>query len=81
MSAHISIPDSFPVLCQDGLYFSHIYKFPEEAGDYRGLDSVKITKGRNSLKKKVEGCRKGVSGCHSSLEVRAGAGSHLVSVF
>lgn len=78
---YILILDLFLVLCQDGLYFSYIYKFFEEVGDYRGLDFVKIIKGRNSLKKKVEGCRKGVSGCYSFLEVRVGVGSYFVFVF
>lgn len=42
-SAHISTPKQFLALCQNGLGFSHIYKFSEEAGDYSGLESFKIT--------------------------------------
>lgn len=74
VSAHISMPNSFPVLCQDGLRLSHIYKCPEEAGDYSGLDSFKITRGRKSLKKRVEGGRKESISCRSSP-----CGSYLVS--
>lgn len=46
--AQVSGPNSSPVLCQDGV----MYQSPEEAEDCSGLDSFKITKGRNSWKKK-----------------------------
>lgn len=49
MSAHISTPKQFLALCQNGLGFSHIYKFSEEAGDYSGFKSFKITESRNKL--------------------------------
>lgn len=67
MSAHISTPKQFLALHQNGLGFSRIYKFSEEAVDYSGLDSVKITESRNRLEKKVGGPGKKALGQYSPL--------------